>query len=58
MNCLRGDGAGVDVDKDWSSHDERVVGDDNGFGFPLPDRRIPDGIAPPKSKSAPTQVPA
>ena len=40
-----------------TSHDERVVGDDDGFDFPLPEGSIPDGIAPPESKSAPAQVP-
>jgi hypothetical protein len=54
---LRGDGAGEDVDEDWSSHDERIVGDVDGFDFPLPEGSIPGGIAPPESKIAPAQVP-
>ena len=54
---MRGDGAGEDVDEDWSSHDERVVGDVDGFDFPLPKGSFPGVIAPPESKSAPAQVP-
>ena len=33
---MRGDDASEDVDEDWSSHDERIVGDVDGFDFPLP----------------------
>ena len=32
---MRGDGAVEDVDEDWPPKDERVVGDDDGFDFPL-----------------------
>ena len=45
---MRGDGAGEDVDEDWSSHDERIVGDDDGFDFPLPEGSFPGRIAPPE----------
>ena len=38
-------------------NDERVVGDDDGFDFPLPEGSILGGIAPSESKSAPAQVP-
>ena len=41
----------------WSSHDERVVGDVDGFDFPLLEGSIPGRIAPLESKSAPAQVP-
>ena len=54
---MRGDGAGEDVDEDWSSYDERIVGDVNGLDFPLPEGSIPGGIALPESKSAPAEVP-
>uniref|UniRef100_M8AU48 Neprosin PEP catalytic domain-containing protein n=1 Tax=Aegilops tauschii TaxID=37682 RepID=M8AU48_AEGTA len=50
------DGAGEDVDEYESSHDERDVGDDEGFDFPLTEGSIPIEIAPPESKSAPAQV--
>ena len=46
-----------DVDEDEASHDERNVGDDDGFDFPLPEGSFPGGIAPPESKSAPALVP-
>ena len=36
---MRGDGASEDVDE-RSSHDERIVGDVNGFDFPLPEGRF------------------
>ena len=45
---LRGDGAVEDVDGDESSHDERKVGDDDGFDFPLSAGNIPRGITPPE----------
>ena len=47
------DGAGEYVDEDWSSQDERIVGDVDGFDFPLPEGSVPGGIAPLESKSAP-----
>ena len=53
---LRGDGDVEDVDEDWPLKDDRVVGDDDGFDFPLREGSSPGGIAPPKGKSAPAQV--
>ena len=32
---LRGDGDVEDVDEDWPPKDDSVVGDDDGFDFPL-----------------------
>ena len=43
---MRGDGAGEDVDGDWPPLDERIIGDDDGFDFPLPERSFPGRIAP------------
>ena len=54
---MRGDGAVEDVDEDWPPKDERGVGDDDGFDFPLQGGSSPGGIAPPEGKSAPAQVP-
>ena len=54
---MRGDGAVEDVDGDWSPKDERVVGDDDGFDFPLREGSSPGGIAPLEGKSALAQVP-
>ena len=34
---LRGDGVGEDVDEDNPPQDVRVVGDDGGDDFPLPE---------------------
>ena len=31
---MRGDGAGEDVDEDWSSHDERIFDDVDDFDLP------------------------
>ena len=53
---MRGDGAVEDVDEDWPPKDERGVGDDDSFDFPLWEGSSPDGIAPPVGKSAPAQV--
>ena len=53
---MRGDGAIEDVDGDWPPKDKRVVGDDDGFDFPLLEGSIPGGIAPLESKSALAQV--
>ena len=39
---LGGDGAGEDVDGDWPPPDERIVGDDDGDDFPLPEGSVPD----------------
>lgn len=38
-------------------HDKRIVGDVDGFNFPLPEGSIPRGIAPLESRSALGQVP-
>ena len=46
-----------DVDEDSPPQDGRVVGDDDDDDFPLREGSSPGGIAPPKGKSAPTQVP-
>ena len=54
---MRGDGVVEDVDGDCPPKDDRVVGDDDGFDFPLPKGSFPAGIAPPEKKSAPAQVP-
>ena len=54
---MRGDGAIEDVDEDWPPKDERGVGDDDSFDFPLWEGSSPGGIAPPEGKSAPAQVP-
>ena len=54
---LRRDGASEDVHEDWSSHDERIIGDVDGFDLPLLEGSVPVRIAPSESKSAPTQVP-
>ena len=54
---MRGDDVVEDVDGDWPPKDERVVGDDDGFDFPLWEGSSPGGIAPPEGKSAPAQVP-
>ena len=37
--------------------DDRGVGDDDGFDFPLREGSSPGGIAPLEGKSAPAQVP-
>ena len=42
---MRGDGAGEDVDEDSSPQDGRVVGDDGGDDFPLPEGSILGRIA-------------
>ena len=54
---MTGDGVVEDVDEDWPPKDERGVGDDDGFDFPLREGSSPGGIAPPEGKSAPAQVP-
>jgi len=46
-----------DVDEDWPPKDDRVVGDDDNFDFPLREGSSPGGIAPPEGKSAPAQGP-
>ena len=53
---MRGDGVGEDVDEDWSFHEERIVGDVDGFDFPLQEGSSPGGIAPPEGKSATAQI--
>ena len=45
---LRGDGAGEDVDGDWPPPNERIVGDDDGDVFPLPEGSFPGSTAPPE----------
>ena len=45
---MRGDGAGEDVDEDRSPQDGRVVGDDGGDDFPLPEGSIPGRTALPE----------
>ena len=37
---MRGDGAGEDVDVDGPPPDERIVGDDDGNDFPLPEGSV------------------
>ena len=54
---MTGDGAVEDVDEDWPPKDERGVGDDDGFDFPLREGSSPGEIASPEGKSAPAQVP-
>ena len=54
---MRGDGVGEDVDEDWSSHDERIIGDGDGFDFPLLEVSFPGEIALLEVKSALAQVP-
>ena len=54
---MKWDGVGEDVDENWSSHDERIIGDVDGYDFSFPEESIPGGIAPPEGKSAPAQVP-
>ena len=53
---MRSDGSGEDDYEDWSSHDERIVGDDDGFDFPLSGGSFPSRIAPPERKSVPAHV--
>ena len=54
---MRGDGVVEDVDGDSPPQDGRVVGDYGDDDFPLREGSSPGGIAPPKGKSAPAQVP-
>ena len=42
---MRGDGADEDVDEDSPPPDERIVGDDDGDDFPLPEGSIPGRTA-------------
>ena len=42
---MRGEGASEDVDGDCPPKDERVVGDDDGFGFPLREGSFPGRTA-------------
>ena len=46
---LRGDGVVEDIDGDWPPIDERVVGDDDGFDFPIREGSFPGRTAPPKT---------
>ena len=54
---MRGDDVVEDVDGDWPPKDERVVGDDDGFDFPLWEGSSAGGIAPSEGKRVPAQVP-
>ena len=45
---MRGDGAGEDVDGDSPPPNERIVGDDDGYDFPLSERSFPGITAPPE----------
>ena len=45
---FRGDGASEDVDEDWPPPDERIVGDDVGDDFPLPEGSVPGRTALPE----------
>ena len=54
---MRGDGAVEDVDEDWPPKDERVVGEDDSFDFPLGEGSSLGGITPSEGRSAPAQVP-
>ena len=40
--------AGADVDGDCPPLDERIIGDDDGFDFPLPEGSFPGRTAPPE----------
>ena len=51
-----GDGVVEDDDGDCPPQDGRVVGDDDGFDFPLREGSSPGGIAPTEGKSPPSQV--
>ena len=43
---MNGDGAGEYVDGDYPPLDERIIGDDNGFDFPLLEGSFPDKTTP------------
>ena len=45
---MRGGGAGKDVDGDWPLPDERIVDDDDGDDFPLPEGSFLGRTAPPE----------
>ena len=45
---MRGDGAGEDVDGDSPPLNERIVGDDDGFDFPLQEGSFTGRTAPPE----------
>ena len=47
---MRGDGVGEDVDGDCPPPDERIVGDDDGDDFPLPEGSFPGSprLVPPR----------
>ena len=47
----------LNVDEDWTPKDKRVVGDDDGFDFPLREGSSPGGISLPERKGAPAHVP-
>ena len=54
---FRGDGAGEDVDEDGPPPDERIVGDDDGDYFPLPEGSVPGRTAPPEPQIGSAKVP-
>ena len=54
---LRGDGAGEDVDGDLPPPDERIVGDDAGDDFPLPEGSFPGRTALPEPQIGSAKVP-
>ena len=45
---MRGGGAREDVDGDRLPPDERIIGDDVGDDFPLPEGSVPGRTAPPE----------
>ena len=53
---MRGDGPGEDVDGDCPL-DERIIGDDVGDDFPLPEGCFPGRIAPPEPYIGSAQIP-
>ena len=55
---LRGDGASEDVDGDLPPPDERIVGDDDGDDFPLPEGSFPGRTALPEPQIGSAKVPA
>ena len=50
---MRGDGAGEYVDGDRPPLNERIVGDDDGDDFPLPEGSFPGRTTPPSAKVPP-----
>ena len=54
---LRGDGAGEDVDEDSPPQGGRVVDDDGGVDFPLPEGSVPGRTALPEPQIGSAKVP-